>query len=91
MKFRVYNHKAQPDHKFQNVVIDNVSNPEAFARMVFTACGHGMNATFTAKAIETNAALLALSPGQELRVTTQWMGLDLKDHKIDITLTRIDG
>jgi hypothetical protein len=89
MKFSVYNHKATADHKFQNVVIDSTRNPEAFTRMVFTACGEGINTRFTTKAIETNAQLLALLPGQTLRVTTAWLDLHLREREIDITLTRV--
>jgi hypothetical protein len=90
MKFTVYNHKAKPDHRFQHVLIDSTRNPDAFARMVVTACGNGMNAEFTAKAIETSARLLTLLPGQELRVATKWLDFDLQEHVIDITLTRIE-
>jgi len=90
MKFRVYNHKAAADHKFQNVVMDSTATPDAFARMVVTACGNGMNAAFTGKAIQTSARLLTLLPGQALRITTDWMDLNLKAHTIDITLTRIE-
>jgi hypothetical protein len=90
MKFRVYNHKAAADHRFQNVVIDAAASPDAFARMVVTACGNGLNAAFTSKAIETSARLLTLLPGQELRVATKWLDLALNHHDVDITLTRIE-
>jgi hypothetical protein len=89
MNYTVYNHKAPADHKFQNVVIDATNNPKAFARLVFSACGDGINTRFTTKAIETNARLLALLPGQELRVTTAWLDLELKEREVDITLTRV--
>lgn len=91
MKFRVYNHNAPADHKLQNVVIDTESNPQAFARMVLTATGNGMNAEFTAKAMTTDAALRALPLGEHLRIKTNWLDFELHEHRIDITLTHVDA
>lgn len=90
MKFRVYNHKAPADHKFQNVVLDSTTHPDTFSRMVVTATGGGLSAHATSKAMQTSARLMTLLPGQELRVTSCWLDLELKDHDIDITLTRLD-
>jgi hypothetical protein len=91
MKFTVYNHKAAPTHKFQHSVIDAEKNADAFNRLIFSACGEGLNAAFTAKAIESNAALRALAPGQSLRLTTQWLDLALNRREVDISLTRVEG
>lgn len=91
MKFTLYNHKAPADHKFQNVVLDAQAQPDTFRRMVFKACGDGMNAAFTAKAIASDAALRALEPGQSLRLTTQWLDHALTAREVDVTLTRIEG
>lgn len=91
MKFTVYNHKAAPDHKFQHSVIDAEKSEDAFTRLIFAACGEGLNATFTAKAIESTAALRAFAPGQSLRLTTKWLDLNLNHRDVDISLTRIEG
>jgi hypothetical protein len=90
MKFTVYNHKAEPSHKFQHALINAETNADAFNRLIFSACGDGMNAAFTAKAMETNAALRALLPGQSLRISTKWLDLNLNRRDVDITLTRAD-
>jgi hypothetical protein len=91
MKFTVYNHKAAPDHKFQHTLIDTEKSEAAFTRLIFNACGEGLNAAFTAKAIETTAQLRALAPGQSLRLTTKWLDLALNHREVDISLTRVEG
>lgn len=90
MKFKVFNHKAPADHKFQNSVIDTTKNPDAFARLVMKACGDGMNPGFVAKAMETSTRLMTLMPGQEHRIHTRYVDLRCDTKEVDITLTRIE-
>lgn len=90
MKFRVYNHNAPPTHKFQNVVLDATAHPDAFSRLVITATGGGLSAQATSKAMRTSAKLMTLLPGQDLHIVTTWLDLDLQEHRIDISLTRLD-
>jgi hypothetical protein len=91
MKFTVYNHKAAPDHRFQHSLIDAEKNADAFRRLIFGACGEGLNAAFTAKAMVSDAQLRALLPGQSLRLTTKWLDLALNHRVVDLTLTRVEG
>lgn len=91
MKFTVYNHKAEPSHKFQHSLIDAEKSEDAFRRLIFGACGEGINAASTAKAMVSDSQLRALQPGQSLRLTSKWLDLALNRREVDLTFTRVEG